>query len=355
MTKILYPTKLTFTAQGIVKDAPVFRCREDGSYWLHFKNTSGSSAGIVRPLMQEGEFAKGIKNVGVYIGIAILILLTGCGDEGIVNTVLPPPEAYEAVAASPMWTPDSITMRELIFPYAAKQCIGIHDIRGDVFRLASCEVLYKSRRVRYSERDNRWVRLSTGFHPPHATHWTHGGVSQSIYFFLNFDNEADYQQFGVGNPHENVIFSVVNAFSTGKNEWQVSLKYRSSLGSRELDTPLVDTPIETVDRFEKSTPVLVAGNRHVASISLTRLGNLTIREGNALNGTEKVISTTFGILEFGRGWVRIPSGRTDLQIFISAVENAFDPNTVYAYVHVSIERVVETHRGQYELWLTHIP
>ncbi len=63
---ILYPTKLTFTQKGIVEDAPVFRCREDGSYWLHF-----SKEKLVRPLMDSGDLAIGVKNTHVYIGADI--------------------------------------------------------------------------------------------------------------------------------------------------------------------------------------------------------------------------------------------------------------------------------------------
>ena len=283
---------------------------------------------------------------------AIALLLAGCGDEGMVNRVLPPAEHVEHVAAAPMWIPDAITMDELIFPYAAKQCVGIHDIRGDVFRLASCEVLYKSRRVRYSERDNRWVRLSTGNHPAHATHWTHDGVPQFIYFFLNFDNETDYQQFGVGR-HSDVIFSVANAFSIGKNKWEVTLLYKRTLASREPD-PRSDTTVDPVDDvIDPDTPTMDIGGRRVAVISLSALADLAIEQGRALRGREKVIST--GVSIVGEGWVRIDSGRNDVQVFIYAAENVFDPMTSYHYLHVSIDRVVETRSGQYELWLTYIP
>ena len=245
-------------------------------------------------------------------------------------------------------------MDELIFPYAAKQSVGIHDIRGDVFRLASCEVLYKSRRVRQSERDNRWVRLSTGYNPTHATNWTHAGVPQSIYIFLNFDNEADYQAFGIGT-HEDVIFSVADTFSIGDNKWELKLAYRRSLTESTPieDTTSIDkTPVDDVSPAQSS--VLVAEGRFVASISLAELATLAIRQRSGLYNVEKVISTGFKVIQTGGHWVQISSGRTDMDVFIYAQEGAFARNTTYFYVHVSVERLV-TRGGHYELWLTHIP
>lgn len=191
-----------------------------------------------------------------FIVLLLLALLAGCGDEGMVRptllkssddshyrgTLQKPPET---VATAPsLWTPDAITMDELIYPYAAKQCVGIHDIIGEAFRLASCEVLYKSRRVRHSERENRWVRLSTGQSPHHATQWTHDGVPQFLYIFLNFQDEDDYQRFGVG-IHSDVLFTVVDAFSIGVNTWELKLMYqglgvdRTSVGGTAESLPIV--------------------------------------------------------------------------------------------------------------------
>ncbi len=167
-----------------------------------------------------------------------ITLLSGCGDEGVVNRTLPLTD--ETVPAAPSWTPDAITIDELIFPYAAKHAVGIDDIAGEEFRLAACEVLYRSRRVRRSERENRWVRLSTGSHPPHATRWTHNGIPQFIYFFLNFRNESDFQRFGVGR-HENVRFIFTDALKLRENTWEISLMYQNaSTDGRPID----NTPVE---------------------------------------------------------------------------------------------------------------
>lgn len=146
----------------------------------------------------------------------------GCGDEGVIR----PDRIEENVPAAPSWTPDAITIDELVFPYAAKQAVGIHDVRGDEFRLASCEVLYRSRRVRLSAENNRWVRLSTGRYPHHATHWTHSGIPQYLYIFLNFDNEADYQHFSIGR-HTDVPFEIVGTHLLRANTYELTLRYVS--------------------------------------------------------------------------------------------------------------------------------
>lgn len=148
-----------------------------------------------------------------------MAFVLGCGDEGLIR-----PDIDENVPAAPSWTPDAITIDELVFPYAAKQAVGIHDVRGDEFRLATCEVIYRSRRVRQSEENNRWVRLSTGQYPHHATHWTHGGVPQFLYIFLNFETESDYQRFGIGT-HTDVPFEIVGTHLIRANTWELTLMY----------------------------------------------------------------------------------------------------------------------------------
>jgi len=155
--------------------------------------------------------------------IALMAFVAGCGDEGLVEITTHP---NENAPAAPSWTPDAITINELVFPYAAKQAVGLHDVRGEEFRLATCEVLYKSRRVRRSEENNRWVRLSTGQYPHHATNWTHDGVPQFLYIFLNFETEADYQRFTIGT-HTDVPFRITGASTIRANTWELTLWYVS--------------------------------------------------------------------------------------------------------------------------------
>jgi len=161
-------------------------------------------------------------------------------DEGFVQTLNAPS------APSWTWTPDAITIDELVFPYAAKQAVGLHDVRGDEFRLATCEVIYRSRRVRQSEENNRWVRLSTGRYPHHATHWTHDGVPQFLYIFLNFETESDFGQFGVGT-HTDVPFEIVGTHLLRANTYELTLRYVSESETTESEhlTPGTETQIST--------------------------------------------------------------------------------------------------------------
>lgn len=293
------------------------------------------------------------------------VLIIGCGDEGtLVDMTLPSPDESEKsasagfqpadadfsanVPAAPLWQPDAITMDELIYPYAARQCVGIHNIIGEEFRLASCEVLYRSRRVRRSERNNRWVRLGTGYTPAHATRWTHNRVPQFLYIFLNFQNEADYQRFQVGT-HENVAFTVRDAFSIGENTWELTLLYQSATGGSR--TPVGDTSVE-------DTPTDPIANRE--ALSVEQLASLAFEEREALYGTQTILTTTLSIVEKGtsggRYYIRVlPTGHADLRIFIASAEDTFDPNTEYYYVRVSVERFFLTGTGFYELWLAHVP
>lgn len=195
----------------------------------------------------------------------------GCGDEGLVQIATPP----ENVPAAPSWTPDAITIDELVFPYAAKQAVGVHNVQGEEFRLASCEVLYRSRRVRLSEENNRWVRLSTGQSPHHATNWTHDGVPQFLYIFLNFDNEADFQRFTVGT-HTDIPFKVVGAFSIVKNTWELKLRYVSA--SETIETETIETQNSTAvvrnatsTRFtaNAATDYFYAGTVYLNGVALT--------------------------------------------------------------------------------------
>lgn len=177
------------------------------------------------------------------------IVMLGCGDTEL--GLLRPDVFDENAPAAPAWTPDAILIDELIYPYAAKQAVGQHDVRGETFRLASCEVLYKSRRVLRSQENHRWVRLSTGQIPAHATGWTHNDVPQFLYIFLNFNTEADYQRFGIGT-HANVPVTFVGTQNIGANTWELTLRYSGA------SSPAADTPVDRTPTVR--TPATVAGN-----------------------------------------------------------------------------------------------
>ena len=297
-----------------------------------------------------------------WLWLIAIPLIVGCSNESTLMDMVMPSDTEigvfhdaDNVAASPMWVPDAIEMDELIYPYIAKHCAGIHNISGEAFRLASAEVLYKSRRVRYSEQNKRWVRLSTGQYPTHATDWTHGSDLQSLFIFLNFDSEADYQSFGVGT-HANVPFIFSKAFLIRANTWEVHLMYRTA--SQQTTDTEPDTDPSIVLPTDTDAKVLVAGGLNVDAITLTKLGDLGIRRGRAVYGTQKVISTVFSIEDIGfrngRHWVRLPTARDDLRIYIYSAEGAFSRGATYSHVHVSIQRLTGSD-GNYALWLTHIP
>lgn len=200
--------------------------------------------------------------------MAFMVFVSGCGDEGLVR-----PDIEDNVPAAPSWTPDAITIDELVFPYAAKQAVGIHDVRGEAFRLASCEVLYRSRRVRQSEENNRWVRLSTGQYPHHATHWTHDGVAQFLYIFLNFDTETDYQRFGIGT-HTDIVFEVVGTSAIRANTWELTLRYVSNSETIETHTGTAAVFHEATvldGASVRFTATAASGYFYVGSVRLNRI------------------------------------------------------------------------------------
>ena len=178
-----------------------------------------------------------------------MAFVSGCGDEGLVRSITP----LENAPAAPSWMPDALTIDELVFPYAAKQCVGLHDVRGQTFVLSSCEVLYQSRRVLQSEEKNRWVRIANGNTPQHATHWTHDGIPQFLYIFLHFDTEADYQRFSVGT-HATVRVTLTDAFSIGKNTWELKLTYPSQAES----SPIESRSIESITRTGENSLRFIA-------------------------------------------------------------------------------------------------
>ena len=265
--------------------------------------------------------------------ILLMAFVSGCGDEGLVP-IGTHPDSGDNAPAAPSWQPDAITMDELIYPYVAKHAVGIHTIAGETFVLAACEVLYKSRRVRQSERDNRWVRIGNGRNPQHATHWTHNRIPQFLYIFLNFDNEADYQRFGIGT-HQNVRVQVVDTYSLGANTWELKLKYQSSvatdttpIGTQSQPAILTTVGDGNLMSFSavKESGYFFEGSARLDGFTLTGIAynarGLTLRSENGFTRTPGRIVITqrsTGERNFGR---RITFGASTVRY-----------STNYAYIH----------------------